>query len=210
MRLGYVAAAWSIGYAGVLATDRASLIPPEIAVVLGALGACVALVMAAVPGSARRGYGRAGLLAFAWGTVLALLATAEALAIVGALVWVVTAVVFQRRSRGACVVCGRWDADPAHADAWNALREWSTPIGAARWGAWTLGVAVAIPALALTNRWPADLGGEPLVPDAIVTASAVPLAGTPVVWLVWVGALVSTGYAWHLRRRGACTRCGRC
>jgi hypothetical protein len=204
MRVGYVAAAWSIVYAVVLAADPAGPLRPPVALVLGTLGVCVAAVMSVLPASARHGSGRAGLLAFAWGSVLALAAQADALAIVGAFAWAATAVVFQRQSRGACAVCGRGS---------RAVRyDWATPAGAALWGAWSLGVVVAIPGLYLANRWPPVWPREAVpeaVPDAIVAASALPLGGAPVVWLVWIGALAATGYAWHLRRRGPCARCGR-
>jgi len=219
MRVGYLAAAWSIVYAVVLAADPSGPVTRPVAMVLGALGVCVALVMAAVP----RSGGRAGLLAFAWGSVLALVVEGGALAIGGALAWAATAVVFQRRSRGACVVCGRADStpvQPVEPAGWAAVRayarQWATPVAAARWGAWSVGVAVAIPGVYLANRWPWNAVPAPmlddtqaLVPRAIVAASALPPGGAPVVWFVWVAALAASGYAWHLRRRGPCARCGR-
>jgi hypothetical protein len=226
MRLGYLAAAWSLVYAGVLAAEPAGAIPPPVAVVLGALGVAVGSVMAAVPGRVRDGLGRLGLLAFAWGSALAVCVQMDLLALTGAALWAGTAVVFQRRSRGACVACGRDHTTPSAVAAspggWAAVRvyrrQWASPAVAARWGAWSVGVAVAIPALYLTNRWPWNavpapildgFDGRAFVPDAIVAASAMPLGGAPLVWLVWGAAAGAAGYAWYLRHRGPCARCGR-
>ena len=56
--------------------------------------------------------------------------------------WGATALAFFRLTRGACVACGRRDASP----------RWTTPVSAARWGRWGVGLAVAAPLSYATTR----------------------------------------------------------
>ena len=70
------------------------------------------------------------------------------LCIAGGLLWAATAVGYGRRSRGACVNCGRT----------AAANDWTTPAAAARWGGWAVLVAVVIPVLYAVTRWAWALG----------------------------------------------------
>lgn len=80
---------------------------------------------------------------FTWALFARFAAVAGGLLLAGAvLVW-------QRRTAGACLGCGRGDAE----------RSWTGPTAAARWGRWAAGVAAAIPlAYALTRfAWAAGI-----------------------------------------------------
>jgi hypothetical protein len=70
------------------------------------------------------------------------------LCIAGGLLWAATAVVYGRRTGGACGYCGRTDAGSG----------WAAPEAAARWGRWAVYVAVAIPILYALTRWAWALG----------------------------------------------------
>jgi hypothetical protein len=72
----------------------------------------------------------------------------QLICIAGGMLWAASAVVYQRRTRGACDACGRTDADPV----------WTTPAAAARWGRWPVAIAVIIPILYAATRWAWALG----------------------------------------------------
>jgi hypothetical protein len=72
----------------------------------------------------------------------------QMLCITGGLLWTATAVVYRRRSQGACVSCGRTDAGGG----------WTTPAAAARWGRWAVAIAVIVPCLYAATRWAWALG----------------------------------------------------
>jgi hypothetical protein len=151
---------------------------------LGLAGAVAAVAMARRRG---RGMVRSALLGFAWGAaaILALLipdyrvlvgvaytpivmigapfgwppgvsildafpwpVVNQFFCIAGGLLWTATAVAYGRRTRGACGYCGRTDAGSG----------WTAPDEAARWGRWTVYVAVVIPVLYALTRWAWALG----------------------------------------------------
>lgn len=66
----------------------------------------------------------------------------------GGLLWAATAVVYGRRTRGACENCGRAGTEAG----------WSTPAAAAKWGRWAVWVAVIVPVLYAVTRWAWALG----------------------------------------------------
>lgn len=68
--------------------------------------------------------------------------------IAGGFLWAGTAVVYRRRTRGACTNCGRDGSGGG----------WTEPSTAARWGGWAAGVAVLVPLLYAATRWAWALG----------------------------------------------------
>jgi hypothetical protein len=62
--------------------------------------------------------------------------------IAGGFLWGATALAFFRRTRGACVACGRRDV----------AARWTSPAAAARWGAWAASVAVVAPLVYAATR----------------------------------------------------------
>jgi hypothetical protein len=197
---------------------------------------------------------------------------------VGGLLWAATAIAYHRRSRYACVSCGRSDRPAAG---------WTTPTSARRWGriavavaivanlpyeftrvAWYFGWPVGItdefhqmmadtPGMlemglglavmgigggilthGLVHRWgqvyprwiwfkagkrvppllaiiPASVVAVVLIPAGLMNAQ-LPLDGDNwavngpgILWLVWGAALGTATYAYYLRRRTTCSRCGR-
>jgi hypothetical protein len=197
---------------------------------------------------------------------------------VGGLLWAATAIAYHRRSRHACVSCGRSDQPD---------RGWTTPESALRWGRWAVAVSVvanlpyeftrvawyfgwplgitdefhqmmadtpgmlemglglAVMGIAggilthgLVRRWgevyprwiwfkagrrvppllaiiPASAVAVVLIPAGLMNAQlptdadnwAVNLPG--VLWVLWGAGLGTATYAYYLRRRTACRRCGR-
>jgi hypothetical protein len=69
--------------------------------------------------------------------------TNQLLLILGGLLWATTAISYQRRTRDACLSCGRAGANGG----------WTTPASAARWGRRAAYVAVAIPVMYAVTRW---------------------------------------------------------
>ena len=72
----------------------------------------------------------------------------QVVCIVGGLAWAAAAVVYQRRTRGACVHCGRADT----------VRAWQRPEAVARWGNWAVVIAVIVPLIYALTRWAWALG----------------------------------------------------
>jgi hypothetical protein len=197
---------------------------------------------------------------------------------VGGLLWAATALAYHRRSRGACIACGRRD---------GTEKAWTSPESALRWGRWAVAVAVvanlpyeftrvawyfgwpvgisdefhqmmadtpgmlemglglAVLGLAggilthgLVHRWgevyprwiwfkagkrvppllaiiPASLIAVVLIPAGLMN-SQLPLSGDNwainapgMLWVIWGSALGAATYAYYLRRRTTCARCGR-
>ncbi|TDO68620.1 hypothetical protein EV651_102543 [Kribbella sp. VKM Ac-2571] len=196
---------------------------------------------------------------------------------VGGILWAGTALAYHRRSRNACVSCGRGAHDPA----------WMRPEAALRWGKWAVAVAVVVnlpyeftriawylgwpvgitdefhqmmadtPGMlemglglavmglgggvlthGLVHRWgevyprwiwfkagrrvppllaiiPASIVAVVLIPAGLMNTQA-PLGGDMwaangpgILWILWGTALGVATYAYYLRRRTTCTRCGR-
>lgn len=70
------------------------------------------------------------------------------IAIAGGFAWGAAALVYQRRTKGACVYCGRTDSGSA----------WSSPEAAARWGKWAAAIAALIPLVYAVTRLAWALG----------------------------------------------------
>jgi hypothetical protein len=197
---------------------------------------------------------------------------------VGGLLWAATAIAYHRRSRDACVSCGRSDR-PAPG--------WTAPEAALRWGHWAVVVAVVanlpyeFTRVAWYFGWPVGIGHEfhqmmadtpgmletglglavmglaggilthglvrrwgevyprwiwfkagrrvppmlAIIPAALVAVVLVPAGlmnwqlpvyadnwavNVPgILWIVWGVALGAATYAYYLRRRTTCARCGR-
>ena len=197
---------------------------------------------------------------------------------IGGLLWAATAVAYHRRSRQACVSCGRGEGPE---------KAWTTPASALRWGRWAVAVSVvanlpyeftrvawyagwplgitdefhqmmadtpgmlemglAMAAMGigggilthgLVRRWgevyprwiwfkagkrvppllaiiPASLVAVVLIPAGLMNAQmpiypdnwALNVPG--VLWVFWGAGLGVATYAYYLRRRTACRRCGR-
>lgn len=66
----------------------------------------------------------------------------------GGVLWVATALSYQRRTRGSCAHCGRSAAQ------WR----WANPVAASQWGRWAVGIAVIVPLLYATTRCAWALG----------------------------------------------------
>lgn len=196
---------------------------------------------------------------------------------VGGMLWAATAIAYHRRSRDACVCCGRGAVEPA----------WTSPESALRWGRRAVAVAVVanVPyeftRIAWYFGWPVGITDEfhrmmadtpgmlemglglavlgmgggvlthglvrpwgevyprwiwfkagrrvppylAIVPASIVAVALIPAGlmnlrgplggdlwatnGPGVLWTVWGAALGVATYAYYLRRRTACARCGR-
>ena len=197
---------------------------------------------------------------------------------VGGLLWAATAIAYHRRSRNACVSCGRSDR-PAPA--------WTTPASALRWGKWAVAAAVVanlpyeFTRVAWYFGWPVGISDDfhqmmadtpgmlemglglalmgigggvlthglvrrwgevypgwiwfkagrrvppllAIIPASVVAAVLIPaglmnaqmplygdnwaLNGPGILWTVWGAGLGVATYAYYLRRRTTCTRCGR-
>jgi hypothetical protein len=253
--------------AGVLAIGLSLVIPDYTLIALVALSpALIVFAFTGVPGSQDLGdilyWHRVNLV----------------ILFVGGLLWAATAIAYHRRSRNACVSCGRGDGPE---------KAWTTPESALRWGRWAVAVSVvanlpyeftrvawyfgwpvgitdefhqmmadtpgmlemglglAVMGLGggvlthgLVRRWgevyprwiwfkagkrippllaiiPASLVAVVLIPAGLMNGQlptyadnwAVNLPG--VLWVVWGGALGTATYAYYLRRRTTCARCGR-
>lgn len=196
----------------------------------------------------------------------------------GGLLWAATAIAYHRRSRNACVSCGRGE---------RAGRSWTTSASALRWGRWAVAVAVVanlpyeFTRVAWYFGWPVGvtdefhrmmsdtpgmlemgltlavlgLGGGVLthglvrrwgevyprwiwfkagkrvppllaiIPASVVAVVLIPaglmnlqrpvygdswaINGPGILWIVWGAALGAATYAYYLRRRTTCSRCGR-
>lgn len=70
------------------------------------------------------------------------------IAIAGGFAWGAAALVYQRRTKGACVYCGRTDTGNA----------WTSPAAAARWGKWATAIAALIPLVYAATRLAWALG----------------------------------------------------
>ena len=106
--------------------------------------------------------------------------------IAGGLAWATTAVAYQRRSRDACVYCGRTGVD-AH---------WTTPAAAARWGRWAVYVAVIIPMLYAATRWAWALGIPLGISEEVLRegqATGVWWAGAGLATVATSGAILTLG-----------------
>lgn len=66
----------------------------------------------------------------------------------GGILWAAAAVAYQRRTRDACIYCGRTDTATG----------WTTPSAVARWGRWATAVAVVVPLFYAATRWAWALG----------------------------------------------------
>ncbi|WP_433161434.1 NYN domain-containing protein [Kribbella sp. CA-247076] len=254
--------------AGVLAVGLALVIPDYTLVALLALSPAILLfAFTGVPGE------QEGV-----GDILYWHRVNLVVLFVGGLLWAATAIAYHRRSRKACVSCGRGDG-PA--------KTWTTPESALRWGRWAVAVSVVanlpyeFTRLAWYFGWPLGITDEfhqmmadtpgmlemglglalmgiigsilthglvrrwgevyprwiwfkagkrvpPLL--AIIPASAVAVVLIPaglmnaqlptyannwalnlpgVLWTLWGAGLGVATYAYYLRRRTACRRCGR-
>jgi hypothetical protein len=253
--------------AGILAVGLALVIPDYTLVALLALSpALIVFAFTGVPGSQDLGdilyWHRVNLV----------------IVFLGGLLWAATAVAYHRRSRNACVSCGRGE---------HAEKGWTTPESALRWGRWAVAVSVVanlpyeftrvawyfgwpvgitdefhlmmadtpgmleiglgLAAMGIAGgilthglvrpwgevypRWiwfragrrvppllaiiPASLVAVVLIPAGLMNTQlptsadnwAVNLPG--VLWVLWGAALGTATYAYYLRRRTACRRCGR-
>lgn len=254
--------------AGILAVGLALVIPDYTLIALVALSpALIVFAFTGVPGD------QAGV-----GDILYWHRVNLVILFVGGLLWAATAIAYHRRSRDACVSCGRSD---------HRVRAWTTPHQALRWGRWAVAVSVlanlpyeftrvawyfgwpvgitdefhqmmadtpgmlemglglavmgiggGILTHGLVRRWgevyprwiwfkagkpvppllaiiPASVVAVVLIPAGLMNAQlptdadnwAVNLPG--VLWVVWGAALGTATYAYYLRRRTACRRCGR-
>jgi hypothetical protein len=70
------------------------------------------------------------------------------IAIAGGFAWGAAALLYQRRTRGACVYCGRT----------GEVNAWTAPAAAARWGKWATAVAALIPLVYAATRLAWALG----------------------------------------------------
>jgi hypothetical protein len=79
----------------------------------------------------------------------------KGLAMVGGLLIAFTVLGWQRRTAGACVVCGRRRSRDVHASAHTRARAgvWTSAASAARWGRWAAYVAAAIPVTYAVTRF---------------------------------------------------------
>jgi hypothetical protein len=254
--------------AGVLAVGLALVIPDYTLIAIIALSpAIIVFAFTGVPGD------QAGI-----GDILYWHRVNLIIVFLGGLLWAATAIAYHRRSRKACVSCGRSD---------RTAPAWTRPESALRWGKWAVAVAVVANAPyeftrvawfagwplgitddfhqmmadtpgmlelglgmallgvgggvlthGLVHRWgevyprwiwfkagqrvppllaiiPAALVAVVLIPAGLMNAQ-LPLDGDNwainapgILWTVWGAALGAATYAYYLRRRTPCTRCGR-
>lgn len=76
--------------------------------------------------------------------------------VAGGLLWGLSALAYQRRTRRACANCGRDDRPSA---------QWTKPRDVLRWGRWAVYVAVAVPAVYALSRIAMALGSPVGVPQ---------------------------------------------
>ncbi|MCX5069417.1 hypothetical protein OOJ91_26580 [Micromonospora lupini] len=107
-------------------------------------------------------------------------------ALAGGLLLAGAVLVWQRRTAGACVGCGRGDTD----------RGWTTPAAAARWGRWAAGIAAVIPLAYASTRFAWAAG----IPLGISREFLTEMQNTGVVWaglglatFATVGAILTLG-----------------
>jgi hypothetical protein len=110
----------------------------------------------------------------------------QAICTVGGIMWALTAVTFQRRTRDACIYCGRGETAAA----------WANPTAAARWGRWAVAVTVIVPILYALTRWAWALGIPLGITPAFLRsgqASGMWLAGAGLATFGIVGAILTLG-----------------
>jgi len=110
----------------------------------------------------------------------------QAICTAGGIVWALTAVTFQRRTRDACIFCGRRDT----------LATWTSPDAAAHWGRWAVAIAVVVPLLYALTRWAWALGFPLGITQAFFRsgqASGMWLAGAGLATVGVVGAILTLG-----------------
>lgn len=107
--------------------------------------------------------------------------------IAGGFAWTVTAVIYQRQTRGACPYCGRQE---------TGAPIWSSPAAAARWGRWAVAIAAVVPLFYAGIRWAWALG----IPLGITTeilqelqTSGLWLAGAALATVATGGAVLTLG-----------------
>ncbi|MEH1165531.1 hypothetical protein V6V47_09100 [Micromonospora sp. CPCC 205539] len=111
---------------------------------------------------------------FTWALFARFAALAGGLLLAGAvLAW-------QRRTAGACVACGRSDTG----------RGWTTPVAAARWGRWAVGIAAVIPLAYASTRFAWTVG----IPLGISRQFLDEMQETGLVWAGFgLGAFATVG-----------------
>jgi hypothetical protein len=110
----------------------------------------------------------------------------QAICVAGGLAWAATALVYQRRTRDACVYCGRRDTVPT----------WQTPAAARRWGTWAVVVAVIVPVVYALTRWAWALGVPLGLTDKFFRegqATGLWRIGAALGTLALIGAVLTTG-----------------
>ena len=104
----------------------------------------------------------------------------------GGILWAGTALSYQRRTRGACLYCGRTAADTG----------WATPTSARRWGRWAVCAALVAPLVYALTRY-AWLLGIPLgITEEVLRegqATGMWLGGAGLATVGVVGALLTLG-----------------
>lgn len=128
----------------------------------------------------------------------------QVFAIVGGFLIAGATLAWQRRTRGACVYCGRSET----------TRTWTTPAGAARWGRWAVAVAALVPLLYAVDRFAWLVGIPLLIDDRMLDylhESGAVWAGAGLGAFAAVGAVLTLGLAqrwgerfprWMRRLRG--------
>ncbi|MEU4676323.1 hypothetical protein [Micromonospora sp. NPDC023737] len=101
-------------------------------------------------------------------------------AAIGGLLLAGAVLVWQRRTAGVCVACGRGRGE----------RGWTTPSAAARWGRWAVGIAAAIPLAYASTRFAWAAG----VPLGISREFLTEMRETGLVWAGFgLGAFATVG-----------------